>query len=184
MAEKGLYKKAVDSWSDDVKFSPRAKEDKMFEKLESEKVGSRNKSKAKGTPRSGHKHDYKPIVVWYNSSFSNTIHCYICCRCSICGKKTDKLDAHEVWSYDIDKGIQKLENVISVCKDCHSVIHIERTELKGDIERAEKHYMKINGCNYSEYRQARGRANDRQKELNKIDEWLLDLTFLKRYIKY
>ena len=32
MAEKGLYKKAVDSWGEDVKFAPRAKVNKMFEK--------------------------------------------------------------------------------------------------------------------------------------------------------
>ena len=65
MAGKSLYKRAVDPWSDDVKFSPRAKENKMFEKVESEKVGRKNKSKAKGTPRSDQKHDYQPIVVWY-----------------------------------------------------------------------------------------------------------------------
>ena len=65
MPGKSLYKKAVDPWGEDVKFSPRAKENKMFEKLASEKVGSRNKSKAKEKPRSDHKHDYQPIVVWY-----------------------------------------------------------------------------------------------------------------------
>ena len=43
MAGKSLYKRAVDPWSEDVKFSPRAKENKMFEKLESEKVGHKNK---------------------------------------------------------------------------------------------------------------------------------------------
>ena len=87
MARKSLYKRAVDPWGEDVKFSPRAKESKMFEKLESEKVGCRNKSKAKEKPRSDHKHDYQPIVVWYNSSFNKKIYSYICCRCSICGKK-------------------------------------------------------------------------------------------------
>ena len=87
MAGKSLYKRAVDPWGEDVKFSPRAKENKMFEKLGSEKVGRRNKSKAKEKPRSDHKHDYQPIVVWYNSSFNNKIYSYICCRCAICGKK-------------------------------------------------------------------------------------------------
>ena len=63
MAGKSLYKRAVDPWGEDVKFSPRAKENKMFEKLESEKVGHKNKSKAKEKPRSDHKHDYQSIVV-------------------------------------------------------------------------------------------------------------------------
>jgi hypothetical protein len=103
-------------------------------------------------------------------------------ECTICGKKTDKLDAHEVWSYDIEKGIQKLENVISVCKDCHSVIHIGYTQLKGNIERAEQHYLKVNNCTYAEYRQDLNKANLLHKERNKVSEWKLDLTWLKRYL--
>jgi hypothetical protein len=102
--------------------------------------------------------------------------------CSICGKKTDKLDAHEVWSYDVEKGVQKLENVISVCKDCHSVIHIGYTQLKGNIERAEQHYQKVNACTYAEYRQDLNKANILHKERNKVSEWKLDLTWLKRFL--
>lgn len=103
-------------------------------------------------------------------------------RCSCCGKKTDRLDAHEVWSYDIEKGVQKLEDVISVCKDCHSVIHIGYTQLKGNIERAEAHYMKVNGCSYAEFRQDLGKANQLHKERNKVGEWKLDVSWLKRFL--
>lgn len=103
-------------------------------------------------------------------------------RCSCCGKKTDRLDAHEVWSYDIEKGVQKLEDVISVCKDCHSVIHIGYTQLKGNIERAEAHYMKVNGCSYAEFRQDLGRANQLHKERNKVAEWKLDVSWLKKIL--
>ncbi len=103
-------------------------------------------------------------------------------RCSCCGKKTDRLDAHEVWSYDIEKGVQKLEDVISVCKDCHSVIHIGYTQLKGNIERAEAHYMKVNGCSYAEFRQDLGRANQLHKERNKVAEWKLDVSWLKKFL--
>ena len=53
-------------------------------------------------------------------------------KCSICGGKTAYPDAHERWSYDEKKGVQKLEDIVAVCKDCHSVIHIGRTYLKGD----------------------------------------------------
>ena len=102
--------------------------------------------------------------------------------CMICGKKTDKLDAHERWSYDEKNAVQKLEDIVAVCKDCHSVIHIGYTQLKGDEERAEKHFMKVNGCSYAEYRQALGIANETHIRRNKISEWKLDLTYLKRYI--
>lgn len=104
-------------------------------------------------------------------------------KCVICGKKTNRLDAHERWSYDTKKGVQKLEDIIAVCKDCHSVIHIGFTSLKGDDERAEKHFMKVNNCSYAEYRRALGEANERHKMLNEVSEWLLDLEYLRRYVK-
>ena len=104
-------------------------------------------------------------------------------RCSICGKKTTVLDAHERWSYDEKNKVQKLEDIIAVCKDCHSVIHIGYTQLKGDEERAEKHYMKVNKCSYSEYRAELGKANEEHWRRNQISEWGLDLSYLKKYIK-
>ncbi len=104
-------------------------------------------------------------------------------KCAICGKKTNFLDAHERWAYDENKGVQKLVDVIAVCKDCHSVIHIGFTSLKGDIERAENHFMKVNNCSYSEYRKALGDANQRHQELNKVSEWVIDLEYLRRYVK-
>ena len=38
-------------------------------------------------------------------------------KCMICGRKTDRLEGHESWSYDEDKGIQKLEDIISILFD-------------------------------------------------------------------
>ena len=104
-------------------------------------------------------------------------------KCMICGKKTDRLEAHEKWSYNEKTKTQKLEDIVAVCKDCHSVIHIGRTQLKGDEERAEKHYMEVNNCSYAEYRRNLGKANDLHKRLNLVPEWKLDLTYLKRYIE-
>ena len=103
-------------------------------------------------------------------------------KCMICGRSTTVLDAHEKWSYDIVSATQKLEDIIAVCKDCHSVIHIGRTQLKGDEERAEKHFMKVNDCSYAEYRKALGIANDLHKQRNFVSEWKLDLSYLKRFV--
>ena len=44
-------------------------------------------------------------------------------KCAVCGRKTASLDAHEQWEYDEKNGVQKLKNVIAVCKDCHAAIH-------------------------------------------------------------
>jgi hypothetical protein len=102
-------------------------------------------------------------------------------RCAICGKKSERLEAHECWSYDEKTAVQKLEDIVAVCKDCHSVIHIGRTQLVGDEERAEKHYMKVNNCSYSEYRKDIGEANEKHRRLNLVSDWKLDLTYLKRF---
>ena len=86
MSKKSLYKRAVDPWSDDVKEHTRAKENKMFEQIDSETVGKKSKSKVKGKPRSNHKHEYKPVIVWCKSYFSGKISGFVASRCSICGK--------------------------------------------------------------------------------------------------
>ncbi len=104
-------------------------------------------------------------------------------RCMICGAKTARLEAHERWSYDISTKIQKLEEVVAICKPCHSVIHIGRTSLMGDEKAASEHYMKVNGATYAEYRHALGEANRLHAERNRVDEWLLDLRWLSRYKK-
>ncbi len=104
-----------------------------------------------------------------------------CGKCMICGRKTDRLEAHERWSYDEANAVQKLEDIVSICHDCHSVIHIGRTQLKGNIESAEKHFMKVNKCSYAEYISALGEANLIHRRRNAIAEWKLDLSYLKKY---
>lgn len=104
-------------------------------------------------------------------------------RCMICGA-IGKLEAHERWDYVIDGnyGVQKLADVIAVCRACHEVIHIERTELCGGEERASAHFMKVNDCSYAEYRAERGRANEIHRERNKVYDWGFDISELERFL--
>ena len=103
-------------------------------------------------------------------------------KCMICGRKATGLEAHERWSYDMENGVQKLEDIIAVCHDCHSVIHIGRTQLKGDVERAEKHFIRVNKCSYADYVKALGEANEFHRKFNAVPEWKLDLSYLKKYV--
>ena len=103
--------------------------------------------------------------------------------CMICGAPVKRLEAHEHWSYDEEKHIQKLENVVAICKSCHEVIHIGRTQLMGGEERACAHFMKVNGCSYAEYRKALGEANAAHRHRNQVPEWKLDLSYLKKFTK-
>lgn len=103
-------------------------------------------------------------------------------RCMICGSPS-KLEAHERFSYDEKTQVQKLEDVVAVCHLCHSVIHIGRTQLKGDEQAAIKHFMQVNNCSYADYIKALGEANRLHQRRNKVGEWKLDLTYLEKFTK-
>lgn len=102
-------------------------------------------------------------------------------RCMICGAPTRRLEAHERWEYDERNAVQKLVDVVAICKSCHEVIHIGRTQLMGGEERASEHFMKVNGCTYAEYRKALGEANEAHRRRNLVPEWKLDLSYLKKF---
>ena len=104
-------------------------------------------------------------------------------KCSICGKKASRLQAHERWSFDREKKIQKLEDVLAVCNACHSVIHINRTFLTPRLDGAIAHFRKVNGCDYQGYIRALKEANQKSVELSSVGEWALDLSWLERFIK-
>lgn len=103
-------------------------------------------------------------------------------KCTVCGAPSRRLEAHERWTYDEKNGVQKLKEVSAVCRDCHEVIHIGRTQLMGGEGRASAHFMKVNGCSYAEYRKALGRANEEHRRRNSVPEWKLDLSELGKFI--
>lgn len=102
-------------------------------------------------------------------------------KCMLCGAPTARLEAHEQWEYDDANGVQKLVNVIAVCRACHEVIHIGRTQLMGREKEACEHYLKVNGCTYAEYRKALGQANETHRERSRR-EWQLDVSELPKFI--
>ncbi len=102
-------------------------------------------------------------------------------KCMICGAQTTRLEAHEQWEYDDEKGVQRLNNIIAVCRACHEVIHIGRTTLMGREREASGHYMKVNGVSYAEYRRALGEANAVHRERSKR-EWQLDVSLLPKFM--
>ena len=102
-------------------------------------------------------------------------------RCMICGAPVKRLEAHEQWEYNEKNNVQKLKDVVAVCKSCHEVIHIGRTTLTDGEERACEHFMKVNGCSYADYRAALGKANEDHRRRNLVPEWKLDLSYLKKF---
>lgn len=103
-------------------------------------------------------------------------------KCSICGKPSKRLEAHEKWFFDKEKRLQKLEDVLGICHACHSVIHIARTQVLGFEDEAIKHFRKVNGCDYQGYITALSEATQKSVDLSTVDEWALDLTWLERFL--
>ena len=98
-------------------------------------------------------------------------------KCMICGAPASRLEAHEQWAYDDNTHIQSLKNIIAVCRSCHEVIHIGRTQLVGREEQAIAHFIKVNNCTYADYRKALGEANAVHRERSR-HEWQLDVSKL------
>ncbi len=99
-------------------------------------------------------------------------------RCMICGRETSRLDAHEQWSYDEENRVQKLERVIAVCRNCHEVIHIGRTQLMGRGDEAMEWFMRVNGCSQMEFHEALGESNATHRRRNQMDGWVTDIAWL------
>lgn len=69
---------------------------------------------------------------------------YTCEICHTnCYDKKGKLHAHERWSYDSDMKIQKLERIMSLCKDCHLSTHFGYASINGEEDRARDHLQRI-----------------------------------------
>ncbi len=100
-------------------------------------------------------------------------------KCMICGAPTRYLEAHERWIYDDEKALQTLQTVVAVCRPCHEVIHIGRTQLFGKSMQAMEHFMRVNNCSQMEFHEALGKANEQHRARNKIDNWTTDISWLK-----
>ena len=101
-------------------------------------------------------------------------------RCEICGGESYNraLDCHEVWIFDDENHIQKLIKIIALCDQCHEVKHIGLAQVKGNFDRARKHFMKINNINYLEANKIINEAFYIWEQRSQY-KWQLDITILK-----
>ncbi|QUL77221.1 putative NHN endonuclease [Escherichia phage UPEC06] len=104
--------------------------------------------------------------------------------CEVCGGKGGNgrkhpVEAHEIW--DFVNGEVVLRGVIALCPPCHEVKHIGRAQATGNMTRAVKHFMKVNGVDKKaaeEYiMQAAALWRQRSKQ-----EWSLNIDYLYEYM--
>jgi 5-methylcytosine-specific restriction endonuclease McrA len=67
-------------------------------------------------------------------------------RCEICGGRGPQhpVEAHEVWTYDDLRHVQRLERLIALCPACHEVKHLGLAHVRGVEARALAHLARVN----------------------------------------
>lgn len=104
-------------------------------------------------------------------------------KCEVCHGKGNKwpIECHEIFSYDADEKIQKLERLIALCPSCHQVKHIGLARVKGNYEKALDHFCRINE---TEKKEAEAYVDECFKvwQNRNCIQWKLDLTNLQKYL--
>ena len=103
-------------------------------------------------------------------------------KCEICGGqgvygRGHPVECHELWSYDDDNYIQKLEGVVSLCVLCHRVKHFGLSSLRGYREQCIKHMMKVNEWDRHEVINYIEMENELHKNRSNYD-WNIDLSWV------
>lgn len=67
-------------------------------------------------------------------------------RCEICGGHGEKhpVECHEVWSYDDQRHVQRLERLSALCPACHRVKHIGLAMVNGQENEAISQLVRVN----------------------------------------
>lgn len=102
----------------------------------------------------------------------------ICCY--TCGEKCNSLDAHEMWEYDEENHIQRLSNIIGVCKSCHNAIHYGRAQKTGHEREAREQFIKVNNCEIYDFQDELLKVKDDYYRRSRIEDWELDLSYIEK----
>ena len=92
-------------------------------------------------------------------------------RCEICGYKTDTLDVHEEWEFNIEKKTQTLKQIIAICSKCHGVKHFKNSVRLGYGEEVQKHFMKVNNCSEMDFASHLNKSLLEYNERNSVYRW-------------
>lgn len=77
-------------------------------------------------------------------------------KCQICGETKGIMNLHEIWNYDDENHIQKLEGFTLLCRMCHHVKHIGfagilASQGKLDYDKVIEHFCIVNKCTREEF---------------------------------
>lgn len=92
-------------------------------------------------------------------------------RCEICGYKTNDLDVHEEWEFNIEKKTQTLKQVLAICSKCHGVKHFKNSVRLGYGEQAAEHFIKVNNCSEMDFASNLSKSILEYNQRNAIYRW-------------
>lgn len=107
-------------------------------------------------------------------------------KCQYCGNifNPENLNAHEVWEFDAEKRIQRLKEIVCVCRKCHNTIHynylLSNQELSDrDAFICKAHYMDVNGCGEKEFENDLDESLKMYRILNQVEgDWIMDIAYI------
>lgn len=101
--------------------------------------------------------------------------------CVACGSRGEPhLEAHEAWSFDEAKGIQRLKGLLCFCPTCHKAKHLGFAQRIGRLPQVYAKLRWLNDWDEARLEQELAKVQVRQEELSQRN-WTLDISFLKQY---
>lgn len=92
-------------------------------------------------------------------------------KCQICGYKTNNLQAHEVWKFNINNRTQTLDNIMAICNKCHGVIHYHNSQRLGYAECAKRHFLQVNNVTENVFNEHLTKALALYEKRNTVFHW-------------
>lgn len=96
--------------------------------------------------------------------------------CEDCGAR-DNTECHELWSYDEDRGVQKLTGFRAVCKDCHETYHLGYASVRDRYAVAFQRLVTINRISKHEAEEFEEEIFSKFLRRSEL-EWTIDLSLL------
>lgn len=99
--------------------------------------------------------------------------------CEVCGGKGRRhpVECHEVWKFDLKRGVQVLAGAVALCPACHEVKHIGLATVRGRFVQACAHMKRVNGITEAEAVQVVAESYARWKMLS-AREWKMDVSWI------
>lgn len=104
--------------------------------------------------------------------------------CEICGGigPNHPVECHEIWHYDDQNHIQRLDGLIALCPSCHLVKHLGYANVSGKRDDAIDQLIKVNNITMLEALHYIEDVFNLWRERSK-HQWELDLSWLDKRFK-